>query len=134
MTEFRTEHDSMGEVQVPADAYYGAQTQRAVENFPVSGWCLPQPLIHALGNVKLACAMANRDLGRLSGSALQPLDEVQIEALLEACRDKGHNHFVLKGLVDGHAEVYIGVLTNGLGDQLAGGIDPAKGKLFTTLN
>ena len=87
MTEFRTEHDSMGEVQVPADAYYGAQTQRAVENFPVSGWCLPQPLIHALGNVKLACAMANRDLGRLSGSALQPLDEVQIEALLEACRE-----------------------------------------------
>ncbi len=87
MTEFRTEHDSMGEVQVPADAYYGAQTQRAVENFPVSGWCLPQPLIHALGNVKLACAMANRDLGRLSGSAMRPLDEVQIEALLEACRE-----------------------------------------------
>lgn len=87
MTEFRTEHDSMGEVQVPADAYYGAQTQRAVENFPVSGWCLPRPLIHALGQVKLACAIANRDLGKLSGSGKRPLVDAQIEALLEACRE-----------------------------------------------
>jgi fumarate hydratase class II len=87
MTEFRTEHDSMGEVQVPADAYYGAQTQRAVENFPISGWSLPLPLIHALGQVKLACATANRDLGKLSGSGLRPLEDAQIEALLEACRE-----------------------------------------------
>jgi len=87
MTKFRTEHDSMGEVQVPADAYYGAQTQRAVENFPVSGWCLPRPLIHALGRVKLACAIANRDIGKLSGSGKRPLDDAQIEALLEACRE-----------------------------------------------
>jgi len=87
MTEFRTEHDSMGEVQVPADAYYGAQTQRAVENFPVSGWRLPLPLIHALGQVKLACAIANRDIGKLSGSGMRPLDDAQIEALLEACRE-----------------------------------------------
>ena len=84
MTEFRTEHDSMGEVQVPADAYYGAQTQRAVENFPISGWSLPQPLIQALGQVKLACAIANRDLGKLSGSGKRPLDDAQIAALLEA--------------------------------------------------
>ncbi len=41
MAEMRIEHDSMGEVQVPAEAYYGAQTQRAVENFPISGWPLP---------------------------------------------------------------------------------------------
>ena len=87
MTEFRTEHDSMGEVQVPADAYYGAQTQRAVENFPVSGWCLPQPLIHAMGQVKLACAIANRDLGKLSGTGKRPLDDAQINALLEACKE-----------------------------------------------
>ena len=46
---FRIEHDSMGEVRVPAQAYYGAQTQRAVENFPISGWPLPPELIHALG-------------------------------------------------------------------------------------
>ena len=48
------ERDSMGEVQVPAQAYYGAQTQRAVENFPISGWTLPPALIHAMGRVKYA--------------------------------------------------------------------------------
>ena len=42
MTDFRTEHDSMGEVRLPAQAYYGAQTQRAVENFPISGRPLPR--------------------------------------------------------------------------------------------
>src|SRR4051812_34210027 len=51
MSDFRIEKDSMGEVKVPAQAYYGAQTQRAVENFPVSGWPLPAPLIHAMGLV-----------------------------------------------------------------------------------
>ena len=48
MSEMRTERDSMGDVQVPAQAYYGAQTQRAVENFPVSGWSLAPGLIHAM--------------------------------------------------------------------------------------
>jgi len=87
MTEMRTERDSMGEVQVPAEAYYGAQTQRAVENFPISGWPLPPALIHALGLVKYACAVANRDLGKLSGSGKNPLEDAQIEALLAACRE-----------------------------------------------
>ena len=77
----------MGEVQVPAHAYYGAQTQRAVENFPVSGWTLPPPLIHALGLVKFACATANRDLGKLVGSGKKPLNDTQIEALLSACSE-----------------------------------------------
>ena len=45
---FRTESDSMGEVQVPVNAYFGAQTQRAVENFPISGWTLPDSLIQAM--------------------------------------------------------------------------------------
>ena len=66
MTEFRTERDSMGEVRLPAHAYYGPQTQRAVENFPISGRTLPPELIHALGLVKWAAAAVNRDLGRLS--------------------------------------------------------------------
>src|SRR4051794_34906533 len=65
MSEFRVEKDSMGEVKVPAKAYYGAQTQRAVENFPISGQPLPKRLIHALGLVKIAAAIANRDLGKL---------------------------------------------------------------------
>jgi fumarate hydratase, class II len=59
---FRVEHDSMGEVRVPADALWKAQTQRAVENFPISGTPIEPALIHALGQVKAAAAAAN---GRL---------------------------------------------------------------------
>ena len=56
---FRTEHDSMGEIEVPAEAYYGAQTQRAVENFPISGRRLSRGFIAALGMIKHAAAEAN---------------------------------------------------------------------------
>ncbi|HEX3659025.1 MAG TPA: class II fumarate hydratase [Pirellulales bacterium] len=87
MSEFRIERDSMGEVRVPARAYYGAQTQRAVENFPISGWPLPPALIHALGRVKYAAGVANRDLGKLSKTGKHRLDDRQIQALLDACRE-----------------------------------------------
>jgi fumarate hydratase, class II len=60
---FRTEHDSMGAVLVPGDALWGAQTQRAVENFPVSGERLPQELIVALASIKGAAATVNAELG-----------------------------------------------------------------------
>jgi len=83
----------MGQVQVPAQAYYGAQTQRAVENFPVSGWQLPPPLIHALGRVKCACAVVNRDLGKLTQSGKNPLDDRQVEALIDACREVANGEF-----------------------------------------
>ena len=85
MSDCRVENDSMGEVRVPAQAYYGAQTQRAVENFPISGWPLPPPLIHGIGLVKYACATANRDLGLLGKQGRSPLNEQQIESLLKAC-------------------------------------------------
>ncbi|HEY2203161.1 MAG TPA: class II fumarate hydratase [Pseudonocardia sp.] len=65
MTEFRVEHDTMGEVQVPVDALYRAQTQRAVENFPISGRGLERAQIRALGLVKGACARVNERGGRL---------------------------------------------------------------------
>jgi fumarate hydratase class II len=87
MSAFRTEKDSMGEVQVPAQAYYSAQTQRAVENFPISGWPLPTALVRAMGLVKYAAAVANRDLGKLTGSGKSPLNDRQVEALLQACRE-----------------------------------------------
>lgn len=87
MSGFRTERDSMGEVQVPADAYYGAQTQRAVENFQISGNTLPPSLIHAMGQVKLAAAHANRDIGKLSGTGKNPLNETQVEALISAATE-----------------------------------------------
>ncbi len=61
----RIERDSMGEMSVPDDALYGASTQRAVLNFPISGRPLPAAFIHGLGLVKLACARANEELGRL---------------------------------------------------------------------
>ncbi|HUH90073.1 MAG TPA: class II fumarate hydratase [Lysobacter sp.] len=63
--DYRIEHDSMGELQVPADALWGAQTQRAVENFPISGRPMPRGFIRALGLVKAAAAQVNGELGLL---------------------------------------------------------------------
>jgi len=65
MADFRTEHDSMGELKVPAKAMYGAQTQRAIDNFPISGLHLPRAFIRALGLIKAAAAEANLALGHL---------------------------------------------------------------------
>ncbi|TWU66303.1 class II fumarate hydratase [Crateriforma conspicua] len=87
MSDFRTERDSMGEVRVPADAYYGAQTQRAVENFPISGWRLPPAMIQAMGWVKYACGVANRDLGKLTGTGKNPLTDDQVDAMLKAAEE-----------------------------------------------
>lgn len=103
----RTEHDSMGEVRVPAQAYYGAQTQRAVDNFPISGWRMPSPMIQAMGRVKLACGIANRDLGKLTGTGKNPLTNDQVDAMLAACKD------VIAGKLD--AEFPIDVFQTGSG-------------------
>ena len=65
MVSFRIEHDSMGELEVPADALWGASTQRAVLNFPISGQPMPREFIRALGLVKAAAAQVNGDLGLL---------------------------------------------------------------------
>ena len=86
MTRFRTESDSMGELQVPEDASYGAQTQRAIQNFPVSGLCMPRAFLSALGLVKQACARANRDLGALDADIC--------EAITTVCDD------VINGVLD----------------------------------
>ena len=78
--EYRTERDSLGEMQVPADAYWGAQTQRAVENFPISGDTFKPRFIHALGVVKKAAAQANEDLGLIpedkADAIVEAADEV----------------------------------------------------------
>src|SRR3569832_1190358 len=65
MTQFRIERDSMGELKVPADALYGAQTQRAVDNFPISGLMMPRQFIRALGLIMSAAAQAICELGHL---------------------------------------------------------------------
>ena len=87
----RTEKDSMGEMKVPAHALYGAQTQRAVENFPISDLRFSREFIRALGMIKLASARANMDLGllekKIGGAIVQAAQEV-VDGRLDA-------HFVL---------------------------------------
>ena len=107
MTNYRTEVDSMGEVQVPVNAYYSSQTQRAVENFPISGWRLPTALIRGMGRVKLACAIANNDLGKLTGTGKNTLTKDQIQAMFAACQE------VIDGKMDG--EFPIDVFQTGSG-------------------
>jgi fumarate hydratase class II len=75
MSKFRTERDSMGELKVPAKALYGAQTQRAVDNFPVSGLAMPREFIRALGLIKSAAAEANVKLGHLDKASARAIRE-----------------------------------------------------------
>jgi len=83
---FRVEKDSMGELEVPQDALWGAQTQRAVQNFPISGIAMPRAFIRALGLIKWAAAGANGELGLMNtGKA------VAIQAAATAVADGGHD-------------------------------------------
>jgi len=75
---YRTEKDSMGELQVPADALYGAQTQRAVDNFPVSGQPLPRPMIRALGLIKASAARVNAELDLLDAKIARAIEEAAL--------------------------------------------------------
>ena len=72
---YRIEHDSMGELQVPDQALWAAQTQRAVQNFPISGLAMPRGFIRALGLVKWAAAGANRDLGLLDTDLAEAIQQ-----------------------------------------------------------
>ena len=88
----RKEHDSMGEMQVPDSAYYGAQTQRAIENFPVSGITIPSSMIRALGMIKRSAAIVNHNLGNL--------DEARRDAIVEASDEVIAGEFDEQFLVD----------------------------------
>lgn len=79
MSEYRIEKDSMGEVKVPKDAYYGAQTQRAVDNFPVSGIRFSRDFIEALGLVKKNAAKVNAELGELDQDITDPIQKAAAE-------------------------------------------------------
>ncbi|TDI73191.1 MAG: class II fumarate hydratase [Bacteroidetes bacterium] len=81
MSTFRTENDSLGEVQVPADALYGAQTQRAFDNFPISGIRFPRLFIEAIGTIKMAAAKANVELGLLSEEKAVAITSVSAEVV-----------------------------------------------------
>src|SRR5215471_1574357 len=84
----RIERDPLGEVRVPADAYYGAQTERAVENFPISGLKAPAPLVTATVFVKQACARANATLGRLDATIADAIVRATDEILAGRFRDQ----------------------------------------------
>ena len=77
--EFRVERDSMGELQVPTDALWGAQTQRAVQNFPISGLPMPRAFIRALGLIKWAAAGANSELGLLESKKAAAIQAAALE-------------------------------------------------------
>ena len=83
----RKEKDSMGDMQIPDDAYYGAQTQRAVENFPISGITISKSMIQALGKIKRSAAIVNHELGLLDddrkNAIVQAADEI-IEGKLDS--------------------------------------------------
>jgi fumarate hydratase class II len=89
MPNTRTERDTMGEMQVPADALYGASTARAVDNFPVAHEPVPAPVIHAFGYLKAACAQANLELGKLD----KKLADAIIAASNDVAAGKYDEHF-----------------------------------------
>lgn len=91
MADTRTEADSMGPVELPAGALYGASTQRAVLNFPISGYRMPREFIRALGLIKWAAAEANLELGRL--------DEARVTLISQAAEE------VISGNLDAHFPV-----------------------------
>ncbi len=91
MTDYRIEKDSLGEIKVPADALYGAQTQRAVENFPVSGIRFPRGFIRALGLIKAVAAEVNAGLGLLDPAVAQAIHL----AALDVAEGKWDEHFPL---------------------------------------
>src|SRR5271155_5325442 len=91
MSEVRKEKDSLGFVEVPAHAYYGAQTARAVDNFPISGMLAHPQLIRALGMVKRAAAQANKELGLVDAKRADAI----IQAAQEVIDGKWNKEFVV---------------------------------------
>jgi fumarate hydratase class II len=88
---YRTERDSLGDIQVPADALYGAQTQRAVDNFPISDLRFPRAMISALGMIKSAAAAVNQELGLLDAKKAEAIQQ----AANEVAEGKHDRHFPL---------------------------------------
>lgn len=93
MTQTRVETDSMGAVEVPADRYWGAQTQRSLKYFAIGQERMPQEVIHAFGILKLAAAQANLELGKLSAELAEPI--------MAACRE------VMDGKLAGHFPLHV---------------------------
>ncbi len=91
-TEYRIESDSFGELKVPADKYWGAQTQRSLQNFPIGHETMPRPVIRALGVIKRAAAQANMELKNLDPK----IGEAIVQAATEVMEGKFDDNFPLK--------------------------------------
>jgi len=91
MVDTRTEYDSMGPIQVPAGAYYGASTQRAVGNFPISGQRIPPEIVRALGLIKAAAAVCSHERGILDDAQLKAIGQAAEEVIAGDLDD----HFVV---------------------------------------
>ena len=91
MTQSRTETDSFGPLEVPADKYWGAQTQRSLGNFKIGGETMPEPMIRALGIVKMAAAKANMSLDNLDSD----IGQAVVSAATEVAEGKLNDHFPL---------------------------------------
>ena len=89
--EYRIEKDTMGEVKVPADKYWAAQTQRSYENFKIGGEIMPREITHAFGILKKAAAIANYNLGKLPKEKLDAI----VAACDEVISGKLNEHFPL---------------------------------------
>ncbi|WP_243355482.1 aspartate ammonia-lyase [Bacillus litorisediminis] len=105
--KIRVEKDFLGEKQVPADAYYGIQTLRAVENFPITGYKIDKNLIVAMAMVKKAAALANMDVGRL----YEGLGKYVVQAADEIIDGKWHDHFIVDP-IQGGAGTSVNMNTN----------------------
>src|ERR1051325_3631512 len=88
----RTESDSMGKIEVPADRYYGAQTQRSLHHFNIGRDTMPPELIRAFGVLKKACALVNQDLGKLSAEKARLISQAADEVIAGKLND----HFPLR--------------------------------------
>src|ERR1700676_2735089 len=86
--KMRIERDSLGQREVPANAYYGIQTQRAIENYPISGYRAHSQLIRAIGMVKKAAAMANRELKLLDAKRVRAIAEAADEVIAGKWNDQ----------------------------------------------
>ena len=96
-TKYRIEKDFLGEKEIPVDVYYGIQTLRAVENFPITGYQMHEELIYALAMVKKAAAIANMDTKRL----YEGIGNVIVQAADEIISGKWHEYFIVDPIQGG---------------------------------
>ena len=101
MSATRTETDTFGPIEVPADRYWAAQTQRSLQNFKIGWEKQPLPIVRALGIVKRACAEVNRDLGKLdptiAGAIIDAAQEVIDGKLFKMLADQGVDPLFVRG-------------------------------------